>query len=308
MLSGINGFNSSFLANLNQTEARISEDDQEMSSGLRVTQASDDPSSVSSIIDYNEEISRVTQVQSNLNTAASTAQSADTALASASTLLDQLVSIGAQGASSSTSAASQSSLASQVQQIAQQMVGLANTTFNGQYIFGGDTATTQPYTYNWTAPSGKGVVQNSTAGSTSVLRDASGNSITPNVSAQQIFDAQNPDGTSATGNVFQAVYDLGSALQNNDQTGVATATQELKAAVTQIGQVTATYGNTQDWIQSAQSDATDRLTTLQTGLSNVQDADVAKVATQLTTDQTAEEAALQAHSSLSTKSLFSYLG
>lgn len=306
MLSGISAFDSSFLANLNQTETRITADDQEMSSGLRVSQASDDPSAVSSILDYQEEISRVTQVQSNLTGAASMAQAADAALQSTSTLLDQLVSIGTQGASSTTNASSQATLATQVQQIAQQLVGVANTTYNGQYLFGGDAPSTQPYTFDWTSP--KGVAQNSTAGSTSVLRDASGNSIVPNMTAQQIFDVQNPNGTSAAGNVFQAVYDLGTALQANNQAGITAATQEIQAAVTQVGQATATYGNTENWIQNAQSDASERLTNLQSGLSSVQDADAATVATQLTTDQTAEEAALQAHASISTKSLFSYLG
>ncbi len=306
MLSGINAFNGSFLANLNTIEARISTEDQQMSSGIRVSQASDDPSAVSSILDYQAETSRVTQVQTNLNGAASTAQAADTALQSTSSLLDQLVSLGAQGANATATAASRTTLATQVQQIAQQLVGLANTTYNGHYIFGGDNPSSQPYTFDWTSP--KGVVQNSTAGSTGVLRDASGNSIVPNLTAQQIFDVQNAGGTSATGNVFQAVYDLGTALQANDQTGTSTAVQEVKDAVTQIGQATASYGNTENWITSAQNDVSDRLVNLATGLNNVQSADISTVATQLTTDKTALEAALSAHASLSTKSLFSYLG
>ena len=56
MLSGINAFNASFLDNVNQTQARIAKDQQQISSGIRVTQASDDPAAVSSILDYQEEI------------------------------------------------------------------------------------------------------------------------------------------------------------------------------------------------------------------------------------------------------------
>ena len=311
MLSGISAYNGSFLADLNQSEARISQDEQQISSGVRVSQASDDPSAVSSILDYQEEIDRVTQVQTNLNTASTTASAADTALQSAATLLDQLVSIGSEGASTTTSAGAQASLASQVQQIAQEVVGLANTTSQGRYVFGSDGATTQPYTFDWTVP--KGVVQNSTAANTSVLRDASGNQITPALTAQQIFDVQSPPGTSANGNVFQAIYDLGTALllPNNapsTQTAIANATQEIQNAVTQIGQVTTTYGDTENWITNAKTDASNRLVTLQTGLSSLQDTDVAEAATQLSTDNTALEASLSAHASLSNKTLFSYLG
>ncbi len=417
MLSGIGAYNGSFLADLNQTESRIAQDQQQISSGVRISQASDDPSAVSSLLDYKEEIARVTQVQTNMAAAASNASASDAALQSASKLLDQLVSIGSQGANTTISASTRASLANQVQQIAQQMVGLANTSSQGQYLFGSDGATTQPYTFDWTSP--KGVVQNSTASNTNILRDASGNQIRPAVTAQQIFDVQNPDGTSATGNVFQAIYDLGTALAlpNNvsftgnavnlnsaanllaggatqtytfqvtangspqtvsatvtgsasgisgasalsqlnsalsaygitagtdgngalqfrgaapftvsdggpsagngvsnemgganvasTQTGIANATQEIQNAVTQIGQATTAYGNTENWIQNAQTDASSRLVTLQTGLSAVQDTDIAAVATQLTTDNTALQASMSAHATLSNKSLFSYLG
>lgn len=418
MLSGIDSYNGSFLTALDNTQNQVAQLQQQITSGVRVSQASDDPSAVSSIIDYQEEIDRVTQVQTNMNTASTTASSADTALQSAASLLDQLVSIGSEGASSTTSATARANLATQVQQIAQEMVGLANTTSNGQYVFGSDGSTTQPYTFDWSSP--KGVVQNSATSNTSILRDASGNQITPNMTAQQIFDVQNPDGTSATGNVFQAIYDLGTALaQPNSvsfgsgntvdlnsasnllagnasqtytfqvdengstqtvsatvtgtasgisgatalsqlnstlgaygitagtdsngalqftgansftvsdggpssgngvsnetpgasiasaQTDVANATQEIQNAVTQIGTVTTTYGNTEDWIQNAKTDASDRLVTLQTGLSNIKNTDVASAATQLTTDNTALEASMSAHASLSNKSLFSYLG
>jgi flagellar hook-associated protein 3 FlgL len=419
MLSGISAYNGSFLADLNQTESRISQDEQQISSGIRVSQASDDPSAVSSILDYQEEIDRVTQVQTNLDSAAGTASAADLALQTASKLLDQLASIGGEGASTLASPTRQAALVSQVQQIAQQMVGLANTTSQGQYVFGSDGATTEPYTYTGTAP--KGVTQNSATGNTSMLRDASGNQITPAQTAQKIFDVQSALGTSATGNVFQAIYDLGTALAQPDsvsfgagntvnlnsatllagpgptfptqtytfqigtqsipaavtgsvngisgtaalgqlnstlsaygitasassngtlqfsgasaftvsdsgpvpstasgisneasgtniastQTNIANATQEIQNAVAQIGTATTTNGNIEDWIQGAQSDASDRLVTLKTGLSSLQDADVAADATQLTTDNTALEASMSAHASLSNKSLFSYMG
>ncbi len=307
MLSGINAFNGSFLANLNGIESRVTQDQKQLSSGIRVSQASDDPSAVSSILNYQEEISRVTQVQKNMNTASTVATAADAALQSASSLLDRLVSIGSQGANTSTSAATQTALANQVQTIAQQFVTLANTTVGGRYVFGGDSPAAQPYTFTGTAP--KGVTQNSTAASTAVLRDASGGQIVAGMTAQQIFDAQTPTGTPAPGNVFQAIYDLGAALAlPNNQTAIAAATQEIKSAVTQIGQATASYGNTQNWIQGAQSDAADKLVTLHQGLSGVRDTDVAAVATQLTTDNVALQAALSAHASISTKSLFSFLG
>lgn len=306
MLSGISGTNGSFLADLNRIEERIRGTSQQLSSGIRVRQASDDPSAIASILNYQNQIDQVTQVQTNLNLAKNDAGTADGALQSASSILSQLGSLAAQGASSTTSAASRAVYGQQVQELEQQLVSIANTTVQGRYIFGGDNPATQPYTFNWSSPNG--VVQNNTASNTNVITDASGNSIVPGMTAQQIFDAQNPPGTPAPNNVFQAVYALGQALLSNNQAGIQTAIDGIKAAQSQVEQSNAYYGNTETWIQQANTDAGQRLATLQATLSGLRDTDIASAATQLTTEQTALQAALSAHASLGNKSLFSYLG
>lgn len=306
MLSGIDGSNGSFLADLSQIENRVSQTSKQISSGVRVNQASDDPGAIASILENQNQIDQITQVQANLNLAKNNAATADGALQTASSLLDQLISIAAQGANATTTAASRTTLGQQVQQIEQQIVGIANTTVQGRYLFGGDDPSTQPYTFDWT--SAEGVVQNNTAANTTTITNASGSSILPGMTAQQIFDLKNPDGTPATGNVFQAAYSLGQALLANDQTGTANAAVAVKDAAAQVEQATAYYGNTEAWINQATNDASQRLTNMQGALSGLRDTDVAAAATQLTTDQTALQAALAAHASLNNKSLFSYVG
>jgi flagellar hook-associated protein 3 len=144
MLAGIDAFNASFLASLSNIESRVAVDTQQLSSGIRVNEASDDPAAIASILTNQNQIDQLTQVQTNLNQAGVVASSADGALASASTLLDQLTSIAAEG-SSSTSSTSLTELAAQVQTIGHQLVALANTSVLGQYIFGGNASGTQPY-------------------------------------------------------------------------------------------------------------------------------------------------------------------
>ena len=306
MLAGIDAFNTTFLADLNVTENQITQANEQLSSGYRINQPSDDPGDLAALLGYQNQIDQVTQVQTNLNQAASVASSADGALASASNLLDQLTSIAAQGASSTQTADSRASLGQQVQGIEQQLVSLANTTVLGKYIFGGDDPSTAPYTFNWSVPGG--IVRNNTAANTTTVTNSDGNSIVPGQTAQQIFDAQNSDGTPAASNIFQNVYALGQALQNNDQSSIQAGALALKSSTTQLGQSTTYYGNTETWIQQSQNSATSALTNLQQQLSGLRDADVAQAATQLSLDQTAMQAALAAHGSLNLKSLFSYLG
>lgn len=304
MLAGLTAYNSSFLLDLANTENQISQTNQQITSGIRVNQASDDPSDIGAILNYQNQVVQIQQVQSNLDLANTQASAADTALSSATTLFNQLTSIATEGASSTTSAATRTTLGQQVQSIEQQLVGLANTSVQGAYIFGGDDPSTSPYAYSASG----GVVQINTASNTTTIQDINGQTIIPSMTAQQIFDARNANGTPATGNIFQAASALGQALLNDDQAGLQTAVTSLNAASVQLGQATSFYGNTEDWIQNATSTASSTITNVQTSVSNLRDTDIAAAATQLTTEQTAMQAALEAHSSLSVKSLFDYMG
>jgi flagellar hook-associated protein 3 FlgL len=306
MLAGLDAFNSTFLLDLNNTQNAISQINNEISSGYRVNVASDAPTDIATILGYQDQGTQITQVQTNLNLANTQATAADNALSSANTLLNQLTSIAAEGSSSTATAAARATLGQQVEGIAQQLVNLANTSVQGQYIFGGDDPSTQPYTFNWSVSGG--ATQNNTATNTDTIQDINGQTTVPRMTAQQIFDAQNPDGTPATGNILQAVYSLGIALQNNDQAGIQAATDSVTAASTQLGQATTFYGNAENWIQNATSAATSALTNVQTEVSALRDTDLPSAATQLTTEQTALQAAIAAHGALNVKSLFDYMG
>jgi flagellar hook-associated protein 3 FlgL len=311
MLAGLDGFNPTFLLDLNITQNQIIQTNEQISSGYRVNSASDAPGDIASILNYQNAVAQITQVQTNLQSATTQSTGADTALSSANTLLIQLTSIAAQGITAASSATTNAILAQTVQGIEQQLVGLANTSLEGKFVFGGDDPSTQPYTFNLAVAGGStapgGVTQNNTAASTVTLTDSNGQSIVPTMTAQQIFDSRNADGTLAAGNIFQAAYALGQALQTNNQAGITAANDSLTAASTQLGTATTFYGDTANWIANATTTATDNLTTLQTEVSSLRDTDLAAAATDLATEQTALNAAVAAHGTLTVKSLFDYL-
>ena len=154
MLSGIHAQDGTFLSNLNAIESRITKNNQQITSGLRVSQAADDPSAVSNILLFHGQIDSLTQTQKNLTLATSDATAADGALQTAANILDKISSLGSEGLSLSSSATSRTVLGQQVQQLQQQLVSIANTSVRGSFIFGGDAPGTQPYTFDLTAVNG----------------------------------------------------------------------------------------------------------------------------------------------------------
>jgi len=338
MLAGLDSYTSTFLSNVSAAETRINTANEQLSSGYRVNVPSDDPGAIDAILGFQSQIDHVTQIQTNLSQATTIANVSDSALSSASDLLNQLTSIAAQAASSTSTAANNKSLAEQVQGIGEQMVALANTSFSGQYVFGGDNSTVQPYTSNFAAnpivlP---GYTQTNTATNTVTLTNSDGDSMAiPAQTAQQIFDPQTagvPPAASvpSTGNILTNIGNLIQALQTNNQTAISTGTpavpasagppavaavpavpsivSSLQASIAQLGQATTISGNTIDWLQSSTTTAASNLTTLQSELSGLRDADATQAATNLTTAETAMQAAIAAQGTMNIKNLFSFMG
>jgi flagellar hook-associated protein 3 FlgL len=279
----------------------------EVSSGLRVQQASDDPTEIAEILQLQGDISQNQQIQSNLNSVSSDLGTADSALQTAVQVVENATSLGAQGASTTSTADERTNLAQQVNGILQTLVGIANTNIDGRYIFSGDQDTQAAYQIDPTQP--EGVKQLVNAPATQVVVDASGTSISVSKTAQEIFDAKDANGNPTAGNVFAAVNSLVTALQSNNQTDISQAVISLQSADQYLNDQLAFYGQAESSITTATTVAQQFQTQETSNLSQLRDADVASVAVQLTQEQNQNQAALSAESTLlQQKDLFSYLG
>lgn len=299
MLKGIHSTDSGFLVQMNRTETRIANSNNQITSGIRVNQAQDDPFAIQSILTTQNQLDQLTQLQTNLNLAKNDATYADAALQTVSNIMSRLVSIGSQGASDLTNPIARANLATEAKQLAQQLIGIANTQIGTRYVFGGDDPYTQPYTVNWAAT--PGAAQGNTAPATVVLRDSSGTAQLVGMTAKNIFDA-------GGASIFKGAYDLATSLATGTSTDVSTALNELKAGVNHLSGATVFYGNLQSWIQSASDQASSQASSLTETIAGLRDTDLPTAITQMTSNQVSLQAALSAHASLSSKTLFDYFG
>ncbi len=309
MISGIDPAGAQFLAALSQIQNNMQQAETELSSGVKFQNASDAPDEVSDILSLRADITNNNQVQSNLNNVTTQVDTAQQALSSAEQLVENALTLAAQGSSGTATATSNGNLAQQVGAIQNELISIANTQVGNDYVFGGDDYTSQPYEADTLNPdTGGGVVQLTVTQATRLIQDPLGNTFSVDLTAQQIFDDQNPDGSPAPDNVFVAVNQLRVALQNNDLDGIQSSITALTTADNYLNQQLGFYGAAENRIQAANSLAQQMNLTYQTALSNDQDADMAQAATQLTESQTQEQAALQAEGMLPRNSLFNFLG
>lgn len=300
-----------FLANLNVVENNISQASAQVSSGLKITVASDAPDEIGTLLQLRANLAQNTQIQSNLTMAQTEANAADTALQSSIQLMESAMSLATEGASSISDATTDASLAQQVQAIQQEMVANSQATVQGRFIFSGDDDSGPEYQWGPTAsnPVVSLIPAGTTPQSTRVIQNPAGGSFAASLTAQQIFDDQDPTtGGPASDNVFNALNTLQQALADNDTAGVTNSITLLQAASVHLNTMDAFYGNVQDQVQNANNYASNYAVQLQTQISDAQDADVTSAAMELTQGNTELQAAMQMEGQMPHTSLFNYLG
>jgi len=300
MLSSLNAAAQQFLTNLTEINQRAAQAELQISSGLKITQVSDAPDSIALLLEADANLSATNQTLTNLGQVKTEVDAGEQALQTAVGIFDNVQTLGAEGNTSTLTAAGRSTISQQLNSLLQEMVGLAGTNVGGRYIFAGDSDQQIPYIY--TAGAANPVSAYLGSASTRVAQYPNGTTFPVALTAQQIFDSASP----AT-NVFSAIENLSTALQNNNSAAIATAFDGLAGVGSYLNSQLAFYGNAQGKIADATNFGNTLQVQLQTQISNLQDANLTESILNLTQDQTQEQAALQSEASLPRKTLFDYL-
>jgi flagellar hook-associated protein 3 FlgL len=268
----------------------------QMTTGKRVNVDSDDPSAAAREVDIASQSDACDQFLRSISSISSELQTADSALNSAVTALQRAITLGTEGANGTMSQQDRDALASEVQSISQQVMSVANLSYNGKYVFAGTADSQPPYI----ATAGGVVYQGN--GSVNQVEIEAGQTIAVAQPGSQLFSA-------ARANVFQALSDLATTLQSSSSTtdDIANATNEVSAAYNQLNSARTFYGSTLDQLNDSQNFLKSEQLQLTQQTSNLVGVDMNQAATNLANAETARNAALQAAASVGNLSLFNFM-
>lgn len=227
-------------ASMQQSQLNQSTATQEMGTGRSVNQLADNPASSAALVRTHDQANQEAQFLQNLTSLQGRFQVADSALGNVTQVLTRALSLGTEGANGTMTAADRQSISEEVQGLLSQTVGLANSTCQGAYLFGGTQVNTQPFTFD---AGTNAVTYRGNTASTSVEL-SNGNSITANLPGSQIFQ-------NAGGSVMGALQDLYTALQTgNNIPGTVT---KISNALKQVDGQRVFYGNALKQINQSES-------------------------------------------------------
>jgi flagellar hook-associated protein 3 FlgL len=136
-----------FLTSISALESGISQTQNQMSSGVQFTTASQNPTAAGSVNNYDQALAQSQQYGTNATSAQTNLSTEDNAMSQVQTQLQALRTLALEANSGTLTNSNLSAIATQAVQIQNSLLSLANTqNGNGEYIFSGFAAQTQPFT------------------------------------------------------------------------------------------------------------------------------------------------------------------
>ena len=118
----------------------------EVSTGLAVQNAADNPVAASQIVQLSQQQAQLTQYGTNLQSAQTRLSLEESSLSSATTTLQSIRDLAVQAGDATLNDSDRAQIATQIQTQIQALIGTANTQdSNGEYLFSGYSSQTQPF-------------------------------------------------------------------------------------------------------------------------------------------------------------------
>ncbi len=292
-------FINNLVGSLDATSATQAQLTQELASGSRVNSLSDDPVAVGQNVVLSAQLSRDDTFSQTASTTQSMLQLTDSALSTVVSQLTSAVSLATQGNNGTLTPSDLQAIRNQRKGIRDEVLSLANTTYLGNHIFSGSLGNTTTYTLNTAASPAVATYQGDT--NLQYLETPSGQRIQLNLPGGQVFSAPGAD-VLGTLNSLIADFSSGAASAASQ-----TDTQALGTALSHVSQQRVLIDNSLSRLQAAQNYNANETTQLTAAQTTLMQADVAQIATQLSTTETQQAALIQVIATLGKQTLFNSL-
>jgi flagellar hook-associated protein 3 FlgL len=272
------------VTSLDQSQASEQQLTAELSSGVSITSLSQNP------VASGENVLLLNQIQQDDSFTQSSSlvtgqlQVADSTLGSVVTQLTQAISLATSANNGTMNSSDVQSVSNQLSGILDEVQSLANTSYQGQYIFAGGQTSRAPFTTStgitpaYTTYNGDEDIN--------YLETPNGQKIQLNVPGDQVFLGSGTNSVFGALNSLIADYSSGTVDTNQ----AVSDTEALSTALGYVSQQRVTVDNSMTQISAASDAVTNEQTQLTSAQTNLMQADVAQVSTQLSLSETQQTA------------------
>ena len=286
------------LRNLNRNLNKMSEQQNQLSTGRKINKPSDDPVGVTYALRYRSELSANDQYSRNVDTALGWLDTTDSVMSQSEAVMNRLKELTVQASNGTNPPAALDSIEAELQELKKQLADLGNTQINGKFIFNGQTYNVKPYDSNnpltfASAETDQGPVEYTVGQGVTFQINTSGN---------DFFGEKN-----GSDNVFNIIDKISDAMKNSRYDDIAKELPNIESRLNTMVSVHAETGartNRVELMQDRLSNESFNLTELQ---SKTEDADIAELTIQANVASNIYQASLSAGAKIITPTLVDFI-
>lgn len=272
--------NKAFSNQLGNTQSKFNQLAQQIATGVKVSSVSDDPIAAGGIIKANKELGDIETYLANLKSSDIELSQVDSTLKSINDQLGKAHDVAMQVANGTMGDDELKAYQAELDSIIDNVKRLANTNYNGQYLFSGTRTTTIPFqegedglTYKGNDESRSALVgENKTQQINFIGKDLFGEAVyTTNDKDEKSFNPEESSG------IFGALYQLKEAIKDSEKIDTKAITEAMGGIDTGVDTITGAkartgaIGESFEDMKSAYENDIQNLTQLR---SNLQDTDL----------------------------------
>ncbi len=285
---------------LDQAQSTEQQLTSELSSGVRVTSLGQDPVASGENVLLLNQIQRDDSFTQSSSLEQGGLQVADSALGSVVTQLTQAISLATSANNGTLSASQLQAISSELSGIRDEVTSLANSSYQGKYIFAGSLTASAPFSTSSSAS--PATTTYSGDSDVNYLETPNGQTIQLNLPGDQIFAA------GGTNDVFAALNNLIADFASGTASATSTTDlQSLNSALNYISRQRVTLDNSLSRLTASTSSATTEKTQLTAAQTSLMQADLGDISTQLSLSKTQQTALESVIAQLGSGSLFEKL-
>ena len=286
------------LSNLGHNATRMSKYQNQVSTGKRIRNLSDDPIGASYSIRYATDIGKENQYMSNIESANEILTATETALTSTNEVLGRIRELTVQASGMPLSENSRQSVSVELEELKQELISLANTSYNGRYIFSG-------YKTDKKLMSEDGIYAIEVGDNEQINYQISENNVMQvNTLGTSVFGIGQKD---EMPKMIKDLEKLISAVESGTPEEISSCLTDIDDAQDIVLAQITTIGGKMNRLDLAKSRVTNNLTYLQEAQSLNDDVNVAEAITNLTAEKAVYSAALQIGATVIQQSLIDFI-
>ncbi len=317
------------LSNINNIDDNLFNLRMQGTTWRRLNKPSDDPTVIGPVLETRNQIKENDQFLRTLSKMDHLFAAADTQMASVEDILVEAKVIGLAGVNDTYTADDRKTLSLEIGEIINEMVRTANTKLAGEYVFGGYKNENPPFIKNpnydpttfdeadsntWPVhyQGENHCIKLEVAPGEMLESNATGNELFMGVAAADFTPSNPPPApqdppSPGMGNIFNTLAKLQRGLATDDMPYLTDIQSDLDVVAEQNRNIRSTQGVRAKHVEASMDKFMSAQTDLETILARYQDADTAKVYSELTRQRTALKSAMQVTGSISQLSLLDYL-